>query len=82
MWFRTFWWFGIPAAVRTVSATTVLLSHFPSHILDLRAGIAQSVQRLATGWTTKGSEFECRWGQEFSLLHVVQISSGVHLWRG
>jgi hypothetical protein len=44
----------------------------------LRAGIAQSVQRLATGWTTKGSEFESRWGQEFSLLHVVQTGSGVH----
>jgi hypothetical protein len=23
----------------------------------MRAGIAQSVQRLATGWTTEGSEF-------------------------
>jgi hypothetical protein len=38
----------------------------------------QSVQRLATGWTTEGSEFEYRYGQEFSLLHVVQTSSGVH----
>jgi hypothetical protein len=28
--------------------------------------------------TTEGSEFEYRWGQEFSLLHVVQIGSGVH----
>jgi hypothetical protein len=27
---------------------------------------------------TKGSEFESRWGQEFSLLHVVQTGSGVH----
>jgi hypothetical protein len=25
-----------------------------------------------------GSEFESRWGQEFSLLHVVQTGSGVH----
>jgi hypothetical protein len=28
----------------------------------MRAGIAQSVQRLATGWKTKGSEFESLWG--------------------
>jgi hypothetical protein len=26
----------------------------------------------------EGSDFECRWGQEFLLLHVVQIGSGVH----
>jgi hypothetical protein len=39
------------------------------------AGIAQSVERLATGWTTKGSEFKFRWGQEFSLLHVVHPTS-------
>jgi hypothetical protein len=25
----------------------------------LGAGIPQSVERLATGWTTEGSEFEC-----------------------
>jgi hypothetical protein len=31
------------------------------------AGIAQSVERLATGWTT-----------EFSLPHVAQIDSGAH----
>jgi hypothetical protein len=40
--------------------------------------IAQSVQRLATGWTTKGSELESRWRQEFSLFHVVHTGSGVH----
>jgi hypothetical protein len=33
---------------------------------------------MATGWTTEGSEFESRYGQEFSLLHVVQIGSGAH----
>jgi hypothetical protein len=27
------------------------------------------------GWTTKGSDFESRWGQTFSLLHVVQTGS-------
>jgi hypothetical protein len=45
---------------------------------NLGAGIAQSVQRLPMGWTTEGSEFKSREGQEFSLLHVVQTSSGVH----
>jgi hypothetical protein len=30
------------------------------------------------GWTTEGSEFESRWGKEFSLFHVVQTGSGVH----
>jgi hypothetical protein len=28
------------------------------------------------GWTTKGWEFEARWGQEFSVLRVVQTGSG------
>jgi hypothetical protein len=32
---------------------------------------------MATGWTTEGSEFESRYGQEFFLLHVVQTGSGV-----
>jgi hypothetical protein len=38
--------------------------------------ITQWVQRLATGWTTEGLEFESRRGQEFSLLQVVQTASG------
>jgi hypothetical protein len=33
---------------------------------------------MAASWTTEGSEFETRYGQEFSLLHVVQTGSGVH----
>jgi hypothetical protein len=33
---------------------------------------------MATGWTTEGSEFDSRWGQEISLLHVVQTGSGAH----
>jgi hypothetical protein len=33
---------------------------------------------IATGWMTEGSEFESQQGQEFSLLHIVQIGSGVH----
>jgi hypothetical protein len=32
----------------------------------------------ARGWTTEGSEFESRYGQEFSLLHFVHTGSGVH----
>jgi hypothetical protein len=30
------------------------------------------------GLDAKGSEFESRWRQEFSLLHVVQTGSGAH----
>jgi hypothetical protein len=43
-----------------------------------RARMAQSVWRLAMGWMTKGSELESWWGQEFSLLHVIQTGSGAH----
>jgi hypothetical protein len=32
----------------------------------LRATVAQSVQRLATGCKTKGSEFESRWAKTFN----------------
>jgi hypothetical protein len=34
----------------------------------------------ATGYGSddEGSEFESRWGQEFSLLHVVQTDFGAH----
>jgi hypothetical protein len=39
---------------------------------------AHSIQQLATGSTTKGSEFESWWEQECSLLHVVQNGSGAH----
>jgi hypothetical protein len=39
-------------------------------------GISQSVQSLTTGWTTERLKFESRYGQEFSLLHVVQTCSG------
>jgi hypothetical protein len=46
--------------------------------MQLGAGIAQSVQGLATGWTTEKSEFESRERYEFCLLHVVQTGSGAH----
>jgi hypothetical protein len=42
------------------------------------AGIVQSVQRLATGWTAEGSEFESRQGKDFSPLLVVQTGYGAH----
>jgi hypothetical protein len=42
------------------------------------SGIAQSVQRLATALTTKGSDFESRSGQKILLLHVVQTGTGAH----
>jgi hypothetical protein len=29
-------------------------------------------------WTTEGSEFESRWGNEFSVVHVVQTGSGAY----
>jgi hypothetical protein len=39
-----------------------------------------SVVGIATGYglDDRGSEFEYRSGQEFSVLHVVQTVSGVH----
>jgi hypothetical protein len=44
----------------------------------MNCGIAQLVQRLVKRWKTEGSEFESLYGQEFSLLHVVQTGSGAH----
>jgi hypothetical protein len=58
--------------------TYYYLCNYSYHYIMNGAGIAQSVQGLAMSWTTEGSEFESRWGQEFSLLHVVQTGSGVH----
>jgi hypothetical protein len=52
---------------------------FPTVLVLEGAVIAQLVQRLATGLTTEGSDFESRYDQEFSLVHVVQTGSGVHL---
>jgi hypothetical protein len=43
------------------------------------ASVAQSVQRLSTGWASDGSEFESRKGKKCSLLHIVQTGSGVNL---
>jgi hypothetical protein len=37
----------------------------PTQCRDSSVGIV-----TATGWTIEGSEFESRWGQEFSFLHV------------
>jgi hypothetical protein len=30
------------------------------------------------GWTNEVLEFKSQYGQEFSLLHIVQTSSGAH----
>jgi hypothetical protein len=38
--------------------------------------MVQSVQRLATGWTTEEFEFDSRQGQHFPLLQVVQTATG------
>jgi hypothetical protein len=45
---------------------------------EVGAAVAQSVQRLPTGWTTDVSEFESQKCREFSLLHSIQTGSGVH----
>jgi hypothetical protein len=55
-----------------------LPKYFRVHHTQCGTGIAQSVERLATGWTTEGSVFESRWGQESSLLQVIHTDSGVH----
>jgi hypothetical protein len=42
-------------------------------------GSRDSSVGIATGYgTTEESEFESRWGQEFSLLYVVHTGSGAH----
>jgi hypothetical protein len=43
------------------------------------ARIAQSVYRLATGWTAKGPEFRSQYGQDSSPVHVVQTGSEARL---
>jgi hypothetical protein len=55
-----------------------LLRKLKNTSICMGAGIAQSVQWLATGWTAEGSEFESRWGQHFSLFHIGQTGSGAH----
>jgi hypothetical protein len=42
--------------------------------------LPDSLVGIATGYwlTTEGSDFESRWGQEFSLLYVVQTGSESH----
>jgi hypothetical protein len=64
--------------VRTRGRTTWRLLHFPSVIMPQES--RDSAVRIATGYgpDDRGSEFESWWGQEFSLLHVIQTGSGVH----
>jgi hypothetical protein len=63
---------------KIVSLIYVLHKFIQNVTTLLYTGIAQSAQRLATDWTTEGSEFESRLGQEFSLLHVFQTGSVAH----
>jgi hypothetical protein len=37
-----------------------------------------AVERLATGWTTEGSELRSRQGQAFLALNIMQTGSGEH----
>jgi hypothetical protein len=52
-------------------------SRFP-HFLGSWLTDGSEVVRLAMGWTTRKSEFVFQWGQEFSLLHIIQTSYGAH----
>jgi hypothetical protein len=61
----------------------IMFSKYQRSILDLEQSFLRtrdSVVGIATdyGLDDQGVEFEFRWGQEFSLLYVVQIGSGVH----
>jgi hypothetical protein len=55
----TYFWTTLQGGVYTKLEQRLLT--FPFQVCDLKgARIAQSVQRLATGWTTEGSMFESR----------------------
>jgi hypothetical protein len=54
------------------SVSPVFPTSLTYYYMIVETGIAQSVLRLATSWTTEESEFE----QEFSLLHFVGNSEG------
>jgi hypothetical protein len=60
----------------TVLRFTLGLHHHSIYNKLLGAGIAQSVQQLATGWTTEGLQFESRYGQEFSLSTSSRLALG------
>jgi hypothetical protein len=50
---------------------------FLHEIKDTKGVVSRdSAVSIATGWTTEGLEWESQWGQEFSILHVVQTGSG------
>jgi hypothetical protein len=57
-----------------VAANTVLASY----CFEWGTAVAQSVCRLATGWTTKESEFESRWCQAYSTFHIGQSGLGTN----
>jgi hypothetical protein len=76
-----------PRRLTTLWASTACYRDRFTFYACLPSGLISSASRLqfwivgiATGYglDDRGSEFESRWGQEFSLLHVVQTGSGVH----
>jgi hypothetical protein len=62
-------------SVRNVES---VLRIFVATEVSLGAGIAQSVQRLATGCTSEESEFDFRLRQKFSILQFLQTGSEAH----
>jgi hypothetical protein len=69
----------IEVSLYTSSRFTRKLMRFNDFtVVELGAGIVQSVWRLATGWTTTRSEFESQESQEISFLQSIQTGSGAH----
>jgi hypothetical protein len=64
-----------------LSALGILL-HFPAtrcqHVIDAVYFYMKPVVSIATSYGLDDRGVGVRWGQEFSLLHVVQTGSGVH----
>jgi hypothetical protein len=58
---------------------TYKYTHFTSQMINYSLS-RDSIVGIAIRycWTTERSEFESRWGQDFSLLFVVQIGSAAH----
>jgi hypothetical protein len=71
------WMFSHTMERGSVNQARSVVSSVPSCF----SGSRDSVVGIATGYGLDGrevSEFESQWGQEFSLLHVVQTGSGAH----
>jgi hypothetical protein len=55
---------------------TTFIRKRADEVLDISTPQNKNGTSLATDWTTKASNFESRWGQEFLFLHVVQTGYG------